>query len=298
MAAKKTPPRGPRDDSDESDALFRLPLGEYTGARNALAARLKKEGRAEEAAAVKGLEKPSLSAWAVNQIYWQERKEFDDLLAATAGFRAAQAGRGDPRAALEERRQTLARLARKALDKLRDAGGSPGPETARRITNTLEALATLSSSTDLVPGRLTRDVDPPGFEAFTGLPAAGARAAGAPPPRVLPFRPGGKAAPQPTRERESREAAARRAKEVEREAQAAARRATQEAEQALRAARRAAEQAERAFGAAKKKAAEAMTEAQARAEEARQLERAAAAAAKAVAEAERRLERARAARSE
>ena len=30
------------------DALFRLPLAEFTGARNALAARLKKNGRGED----------------------------------------------------------------------------------------------------------------------------------------------------------------------------------------------------------------------------------------------------------
>ena len=32
---------------DEIDALFTLPLAEFTGARNTLAARLKKEGRSK-----------------------------------------------------------------------------------------------------------------------------------------------------------------------------------------------------------------------------------------------------------
>jgi hypothetical protein len=231
----------------------------------------------------------------VNQIYWADRKEFDGLLAATAGFRAAQAGRGDPRPLLEARREALLRLARKALDKLREAGARPGPDTARRVTNTLEALATLSPSTDLVPGRLTRDVDPPGFEALAGGPVAPARGAGAKAPRVLPFRPAAKAPAKETRERRADEA---RQLERERAAQAAARRATQEAEQALRAARRGAEQAARALAEAKKKAADAQSLAQARAEEARKLEGEAAMAAKAVAEAERRLEQARATRPE
>jgi hypothetical protein len=54
---------------DDVDELFKVPLAEFTGNRNALAARLKKESRAEDAERVKALSKPSVSAWAVNQLY-------------------------------------------------------------------------------------------------------------------------------------------------------------------------------------------------------------------------------------
>jgi hypothetical protein len=47
------------DLQDDVDALFRLPVAEFTSARNALAARLKKSGRSDEAASVKALAKPS-----------------------------------------------------------------------------------------------------------------------------------------------------------------------------------------------------------------------------------------------
>ncbi len=47
---------------DGVDALFRLPLAEFTAARNTLAARLKQGGRGNEADRVKGLVKPSISA--------------------------------------------------------------------------------------------------------------------------------------------------------------------------------------------------------------------------------------------
>src|ERR1051325_10512067 len=66
---------------DEIDDLFRLPLAEFTGARNALAARLKKEGRSNDAERVKLLGKPSVSAWTVNQLYWNHREAFDKLIA-------------------------------------------------------------------------------------------------------------------------------------------------------------------------------------------------------------------------
>src|ERR1044072_1822353 len=75
---------------DEIDDLFKLPLAEFTGARNALAAQLKKEGRANDAERVKLLVKPSVSAWTVNQLYWDHREAFDELMASGKRFRPAQ----------------------------------------------------------------------------------------------------------------------------------------------------------------------------------------------------------------
>jgi len=46
---------------DEIDELFKLPLTEFTVARNALAARLKKAGNRNEAEQMKALSKPTLS---------------------------------------------------------------------------------------------------------------------------------------------------------------------------------------------------------------------------------------------
>src|SRR5688500_20219066 len=62
---------------EEIDALFRLPLAEFTSERNTLAARLKKEKRINDAERVKLLGKPSISAWAVNQLYWEHRDALD-----------------------------------------------------------------------------------------------------------------------------------------------------------------------------------------------------------------------------
>src|ERR1043165_6415356 len=75
---------------DEIDGLFRLPLAEFTGARNALAVRLKKEGRPNDAERVKLLGKPSISAWTVNQLYWNHCKAFDQLMATGKRLRPAE----------------------------------------------------------------------------------------------------------------------------------------------------------------------------------------------------------------
>ena len=78
------------------DDLFTLPLDEFTAARNALAGRLKKAGKTAEAEQVKGLGKPPVSAWAVNQLYWRHRKPFDALMASAEQFRKAQAAQSSP----------------------------------------------------------------------------------------------------------------------------------------------------------------------------------------------------------
>ena len=157
------------------DDLFKLPLAEFTAARNILAAKLKKGGDAEEAERVRTLSKPPLSAWAANQLYWRHRKPFDQLLAAGERFRKAQveqlAGRSaDFRAPLDARRETLSRLAKLAAEILRESGHPTTPDTMRHIMTTLEALATYGGDTGGPPaGRLTADVDPPGFEALAAL---------------------------------------------------------------------------------------------------------------------------------
>jgi hypothetical protein len=165
---------------DDLNALFRLPVAEFTGARNALALQLKKSGRRDESDRVKALAKPSITAWAVNQLYWQHREAFDRLIATGQRFRKAQtSGRtpkvADMREALDARRAALSRLSDLATALLRDAGSSPTPETIHRISTTLEGLSACASfPDDQRPGRLSRDVDPPGFESFASLiPGAG-----------------------------------------------------------------------------------------------------------------------------
>lgn len=165
---------------DEIDDLFKLSLSEFTDARNKLGARLKKDGNANEAARVKALSKPSVSAWAVNQLYWQHREDFDRLLSAGNRFRQAQTSRSASKVAairesLEARREELSNLANLAEEILAGAGHNPSLETIRRVTTTLEAMSAYASVPDApAPGRLTHDVDPPGFDSFaTLIPRAG-----------------------------------------------------------------------------------------------------------------------------
>jgi hypothetical protein len=165
---------------DEVDALFKIPLAEFIAARKALATRLKQSGRSSEADRVKALVKPPISAWAVNQLYWKHREAFDRLIATGERFRKAQSSRlagkmADMREALDERREALAELTSLATELLNDVGHNPSPDTIRRITSTLEAMsASISLSDGPTPGRLTQDVDPPGFESLASFIPGGA----------------------------------------------------------------------------------------------------------------------------
>jgi hypothetical protein len=242
----------PTTETRPADELFRLPLSEFTSARNELAAKLKKDGNADESERVKSLSKPPVSAWVANQLYWTHRKAFDRLLAAGDKFRMAQAAQlagtsADLRAPLEARREALSELTKLAADILRESGHPASPDVMRRIMTTLEALATYGDHPQGPPaGRLTADVDPPGFEALAALvPADGhhrsttAKARSA--PRVIPFAP-----PKP--QRAARKGAdaqeeARRLEEEQRARRIEAQKALREAEQALAEARRAAQRA-------------------------------------------------------
>jgi len=163
---------GARQFEEDVDALFTLPLSQFIGARNALAARLKKAGHGDESNQVKTLAKPSISAWAVNQLYWQHREIFDQLMSTGQRFRKAQTASkvADIHEALEARRGALAQLSDLTTTLLQDAGHNPSPETVHRISTTLEALSVYAS----LPGgprsgRLTQDVDPPGFDSLASL---------------------------------------------------------------------------------------------------------------------------------
>ena len=56
------------------DELYGLPLDEFVPARNALARELKGAGEPAEAAEVAALRKPSVAAWAVNQLVRTQRR--------------------------------------------------------------------------------------------------------------------------------------------------------------------------------------------------------------------------------
>jgi hypothetical protein len=284
--------------------LFQLPLSEYAAARNALAASLKAAGRAAEAAAVRALPKPTLSAWTVNQLCWKQRVTFNQLMAAGTRLRNAHAaklagGKGDLRAATTAHAAALGKLTTRAANVLCDAGHIPTPALTHRIATTLEALASLERHSLGRDGHLTHDIDPTGFEALALLvPRQGGSHRGTGQSRVIPFRQ--RAAPShPKRERtagtqredqvppqERRKASARTLRDAEHAARAA-RKAAERAEAALRTAASHVKVAEKAVAAMERQLEKVAADADTARQDARRIAVTAEEAAQAIADAER-----------
>lgn len=153
-------------DDDAIDDLFRGPRESFIEARNALASRLLVAGRSSAAERVRALRKPSVSAWAVNQLWWFHREAYDALHAAGAELaelqRSGASIAGQP--ANEARRAALDSLRNAATDVLRSAGHGTSIATLRKISQSLEASAAGGSfGAHARLGRLETDLSPPGF---------------------------------------------------------------------------------------------------------------------------------------
>ena len=154
----------PRRIDTEIDRLYQLPPDEFTAARNALA---KQAGA--DAADVRSLAKPPIAAWAVNQIYWKQRAVYDALIGASTELRklhrAILAGRrADIREAAKTHDEAIDTSLKAALAILREEGHPVTDATRQAILTTLRALPA-----DDPPGRLTRALQPGGFEMLAGL---------------------------------------------------------------------------------------------------------------------------------
>src|SRR5919204_2277180 len=164
-----------RDPAEEEiDRLYGLPLDEFTRARDELARRVRREGDGALAAEVKQLRKPTLPAWVVNQLARQRKLDMQRLLKAGEQLAGAQAEAiraqtGD--ALLEARRDqqhALEGLAAGAREILADAGRGSAP--LDRVLATLRAGSLTEEGRALLKaGRLTEELEPPGFEALAGL---------------------------------------------------------------------------------------------------------------------------------
>ena len=132
----------------EPQELYGLPLERFTDERNALAKALRKEGRRDEAAEVSGLRKPSVAAWAVNQLVRTQRRDVAALFEAGDGLREAQsrllAGHGEAdvlRDAVEAERAAVDQLTHKARGLLSSEGHELTSATLERVSETLNAAA-------------------------------------------------------------------------------------------------------------------------------------------------------------
>jgi hypothetical protein len=198
--------------------LYKLPLGEFVAARNALAKTLPPD----EARRVKALSKPTVVPWAANQLFWHERATFDRLVKAGGKLRAAQIGAlkgrtSDLQAAAAAHRKALGEAVAAATRLAQIAGQSPPADTLGRM---LEAVS-LSDEPPEPPGRFATILQPAGFEALAGIPIKEGGAPQRPQLRIVGSGRGSSAKERAAAEREEAAAERERAAEAERERRAA-----------------------------------------------------------------------------
>jgi hypothetical protein len=230
------------DLDDAIDRLYQGPLDTFTEARNALA---KSAGRPD----VKGLPKPSLPAWAVNQLYWHRRAVIDRLLMAAGALRSqherALSGKpADLRGAEQAHRDVVKAALAEAKAVLAEGGHPVTPATLDAVRDTLQVLPSPEAN-----GRLSRPLAPRGFEALAGLAVAPARPALRVVSSRTPERPGGADDAEADADAEAERA------RVQKEAEREARERRKAAEKALDAARAALQRAEIALDDAQRVAA-------------------------------------------
>jgi hypothetical protein len=130
------------------DALYGLPLEEFTKARNALADELRSQGDREAANRVKALAKPTTAAWAVNQVMRTQPKDARALLSAGERLRGVHAdvatgnaSAQELRDAVEAEREVVGRLRKAASGLIDNRGRGLSESMLERVAQTLHALS-------------------------------------------------------------------------------------------------------------------------------------------------------------
>ncbi|HEU4732921.1 MAG TPA: hypothetical protein VFT22_33735 [Kofleriaceae bacterium] len=160
---------------DAVASLYQVPVDRFVAERKRLAGELKAAGDKEAAARLMKLGRPPISAWVVDQLWWQARGVFEAL------FETAQRLREGRLDAMAAHREAIAKLRAEAVKILAEAEHGATEATLRRVTQTLSALAAAGGWDPDPPGALSADRDPPGFEAIgvanvVELPVSSARA--------------------------------------------------------------------------------------------------------------------------
>jgi hypothetical protein len=163
-----TPERNPRAAS--VDALYVLALDEFTAARDELARTLRVGGEREAGQDVKRLRKPSLTAWALNQVRRNDPQAVDELIAAGQRLRAAterllaKREREPLQHAIADERRIVSELAGQGERRLADAGHSVSAVVHTKLVATLHAAATDPEARELLcAGRLVHDYEVSGL---------------------------------------------------------------------------------------------------------------------------------------
>lgn len=187
MASRTRPEAGSHtgEAAGALDRLYEAPLDAFVARRREAAAALRASGDVAASRLVLAATKPSRTAWALNQVARRRPELLQATFEAWTKAAAAQtSGEGeDLRATARAYRDRLADLVQAAGDAVREDGGELTVAQGRRISATVQAVASADDATareTLVAGRLVADID--ADDPFGGIELGAAHAR----PRVAP----------------------------------------------------------------------------------------------------------------
>jgi hypothetical protein len=162
------------------DDLFAAEPSEFVAARDALVKELRDAGDKEGAAEVKALRRPTVAAWAINQLARSDSEGIEELVEAGEALRTAslaRTGAKDLREAVARRRDVVKRLTEATKRILPSSSATETNLSA--IAQTLEAASVdEQAAEELRRGRLSKELALPaafpgfGAEETAALPAA------------------------------------------------------------------------------------------------------------------------------
>jgi hypothetical protein len=158
----------------EVDRLYALPPSAFIPARKELVKAYRKAGDRESAAVAAAARRPTVAAWTVNQLARHEKANVRALLSAGKRLRTAQrralGGRSGAalRDASDAEHEAIERLLGGARRILSEDGRGASESILQQVERTLHAAAhDEEMGNALRKGRLTRELDPTGFGAFS-----------------------------------------------------------------------------------------------------------------------------------
>jgi hypothetical protein len=219
-----------------------LPPEDFVASRDQLSKRLRDDGQTDEAKRVKSLRRPTVPAWAINQVVRRHPEELQELLRAGDELRRAQqkalsgVKSADLRDAADRRRAALQPMVDAAEAVLEEADRSSAAHTEAAQATFESASVDEDAARQVREGRLAKELPAPsGFGAVSGLAVVPGEGGQTRAPTAKQQQADQRARQQAERERRAVQEAKEEAEKLDREARDADRRAFKAEQDASRA---------------------------------------------------------------
>lgn len=156
----------------EIDRLYAAPLETFVSTRNEIVQLFRERGQTELADQIARFKKPSLSAWVINQLARTRELDIQRLLKAGEALEQAQKDLLKGKSAnFELSRKEHAASVRILQKAAKETIPGISPAIIDRVVRTLGSASSAENRDLIKSGRLTRDLEPTGFEVFVGAPS-------------------------------------------------------------------------------------------------------------------------------